>query len=552
VTATLDRPAKILGKTLPRIHTPPLPENLYHGKTFYQKETSIRVAAGDLKPDRTHGFAAIKFARDMLGLTLFPWQEWLLVHALELVYDDNGQDVYRFRIVIVEVGRQNGKSLLTIILALWHLFSLHSRTVIGTAQDLTKADDTWREAVAYAEADEELSELFDISGIFQGHPKTFTLHDGCEYRVASATRRGGRGFSGDFILMDELREHSNWESWSAVTNTMNARPRGQCWAFSNAGDATSVVLRYQRALAHRDLGWPDGEREFDGVLDDIDPEIEAFLQSEGANLKPGWFEWSAPPTASRKDMDALAQSNPSLNHTGITDNRPTTRTLLAVLASAPAYEYETEVMCRWATMGLGGPFPEGSWAASCNPEARPAEGAQSVMCVEVSARRNVTYIARATKKEDGGVLVGMRYHAPGTEWALETIAEDANRNTAVVVRADTGGSTLSMLETLTNGLSGTNIQVLEWKSGDLNVATSHMFDLLRDFTPENRTIEHRPHTELDMAATSAVEALKPGGGWVIDIRRSPTDTAPLYAAIGAVWGLAQMEGADYDVLQSIL
>ena len=174
------------------------------------------------------------------------------------------------------------------------------------------------------------------------------------------------------------------------------------------------------------------------------------------------------------------------------------------------------------------------------------------MCVEVSARRNVTYIARATKKEDGGVLVGMRYHAPGTEWALETIAEDANRNTAVVVRADTGGSTLSMLETLTNGLSGTNIQVLEWKSGDLNVATSHMFDLLRDFTPENRTIEHRPHTELDMAATSAVEALKPGGGWVIDIRRSPTDTAPLYAAIGAVWGLAQMEGADYDVLQSIL
>jgi hypothetical protein len=520
----------VLGCTLPRICTPPLPENC--------------DKHGELRKDRTHGYAAIKFAEDLLHLKLYPWQCWLLIHALELITDENGFDVYRFRIVLVEVARQNGKSLLTIVLALWHLFALHSRTVIGTAQDLTKADDTWREAVAYAEADEELSELFDASGIFQGHPKTFTLHDGCEYRVASATRRGGRGFSGDFVLLDELREHKNWESWSAVTNTMNARPRGQAWAFSNAGDASSIVLRYQRALAHRDLGWPDGEREFEGVLDDLDAELEAFLESQGADLKPGWFEWSAPPGAKRSDLQALAQANPSMNHVEVTEDCPTTRTLLSALKSNPAYEYETEVMCRWATLGLGGPFPEGSWEDTCKPEARPADGTAKVMCVEISARRNQTYIARAGYKQDGTFVVAIRYDHPGTEWVAEALAADADTTEMVVVRTEAGSSSSSLFEELERDLP---IPVKEWKGDDVNIAHGQMFDRLRD-----GTIEHLPHPGLDMAATSAIEALKPGGGWRIDIRRSPTDTAPLYAAIGAVWGLEQMVGADYDVLQSVL
>jgi hypothetical protein len=521
--------AVAVGKTEPRIYTQPLPQNCDNH--------------GNLRKDRTHGYAAIRFAEDCLHLKLFPWQRWLLIHALELITDENGIQVYRFRIVIVEVGRQNGKSLLTIVLALWHLFALHSGTVIGTAQDLTKADDTWLEAVGYAEADDELSELFDATGIFKGHPKTFTLHDGCQYRVASATRRGGRGFSGDFILMDELREHSNWESWSAVTNTMNARPRGQAWAFSNAGDASSVVLRYQRALAHRDLGWPDGEREFEGVLDDIDAGVEQLL-SQADDLKPGYFEWSAPPGARRDNLDALSQSNPSLNHVEVTDNCPTTRTLYSALASNPPYEYETEVMCRWATMGLGGPFPEGSWEKTCNAKARPAEDTKPVVCVEISARRNQTYIARAGKKEDGKFVVAISDDHPGTEWVVENLAAQGNSILAVVVRTEAGSSSLSLFEQLQRELI--NVQVLEWKAGNINVAHGQMFDRLRD-----GTIEHLPHGGLDMAATSAVEALKPGGGWTIDIRRSPTDVAPLYAAIGAVWGLEQMAAADYDVLQSV-
>lgn len=528
----------VQGKTEPRIYSKPL-RKLVPGteKRDYLDRT-------------TDGYAAIAFAKDVLGFDLFPWQEWLLIHALELIEDESGTLVYRFRIVIVSVGRQNGKTVIATILAMWHLFARDTQTIIGTAQDLSKANDTWLDVVGMAETcadelvDEQGNPLFSPDDIYHGNPRTFTLLNGKEYRVASATRRGGRGFSGDLILMDELREHHNWESWSSVTNTMNARPRAQAWAFSNAGDATSVVLRRQRAVAHKALDWPDGEREFDGVLDDTDDEL-AELLSGMEGLTPGWFEWSAPPGAKRNDLEALAQSNPSLNHIEISDECPTTRTLLAALAGSPAYEYETEVMCRWATMGVGGPFMEGSWEATCNPKARPANNSKKVVCVEVSQKRNQTYVVRAGLNEEGKTVGGVRYDHPGTEWVANALAQDRDSTEMVVVRTEAGSSAKTVFETLQRELTG--IRIEEWKSVDVDTAHTLLFDKLRD-----RTIEHLPHGGLDMAATSALESLKPGGGFRIDIKRSPTDTAPLYAFIGAVWGVEQMSGLNYDIMDSVL
>lgn len=547
-TATLDRPEHevVQGRTEPRIFTPPLPENLVDGDLF----------AGTYDPDCDHtdcdcwddrttdGYAAIAFAKDILKMPVMPWQEWLLIHALELIPDGFGGKVYRFRIVCVEVGRQNGKTVVATILALWHLFALHSQTVIGAAQDLSKADDTWADAVAMAESVELFEDLFTADGIFKGHPKTFTLLDGCEYRVAAkGAGDAGRGFSGDLILLDELRTHKDWKTWSAITNTMNARPEAQCWAFSNAGDATSVVLRYQRALAHRDLDWPDGEREFDGVLDEMDPEIAAMLEEIGVDLKPGWFEWSAPPSAKRGDLTALSFSNPSMNHTEIARKVPTTRTLLAACFGSPAYEVETEVMCRWATMGVGGPFPEGSWEETINRSARPSPDSIKVVCVEVSSKRSQAYIARAGMTADGQPVVGIRYDHPGTDWVVKTLEAEKNSFAAVVIRTDVGGATLTVVEEIKR-IPG--IKVIEWKAGDINVATGQMFDHLRD-----KTIHHLPHPGLDLAATTSVELVKPGGGFTIDIRKSPTDVGPLYAAIGAVWGLERETAALYNVLESV-
>lgn len=512
-------PQELLGYTEPRIYTP---------------------AKRELTPATTHGFAAIAFAEQMLHMKLFPWQEWLLLHALEL----NEDGTYRWRVIVCEVARQSGKTAILIVLALWHMYALRSRTVIGTAQDLANAEKVWKEAVALARSDEELAEMIPDDGVYLGHPKQFQIiHniDGreqtSEYRIASATRRGGRGFSSDLILMDELREHQSWDSWAAVTNAMNARPKAQCWAFSNAPDATGVVLRYLRALAHKELGWPDDDEDLQAaILGEVSalPEFEDMPEVE---FDTGFYEWSMAPGLPRNDPQGLMQANPSTNHTEVTENCITYRALISGLRTSPAHIAEAEICCRETTIGVGGPFPEGSWDGTLDRETepakqtKPADRSKIAVCVEVSNRRDQTYITRAGLTAEGKAVVGVWVDRAGTDWVIDYLKEQRKTFAAVVIR--TGAA--SPVGALLAEMQKHRLPVVEWKGNEIPAAHGQMFDRLRD-----GTIAHLPHPGLDTAATSAVERIMPGGGWVVDINKSPTDTAPLLAAIGAVWGLENL------------
>jgi hypothetical protein len=433
---------ELLGVTEPRIFTPPL---------------------GPLTAETSDGYAAIAFAEG-LGYRLFPWQKWLLLHALEL--DPYDRRLYRFRTVVCEVARQSGKSFAMLILALWHLYARDSRTVLGTAQDLSTSEKTWSEAVEIAQSDEELSAL--IERIQLGHPKSLKLITGPEYRVATASRRGGRGFSADLILLDELREHQGWDSWSATTKTMMARPRAQAWAFSNAGDATSIVLRYLRAQAHRQLGWPGGDGDKD-VLGDLTAELEEI--EGGADFPVGWFEWSAPPNAARTDVDAWAQANPSLNHTEVVENCVTTRALVHALRTDPPAVFDIECLCRWSSGGDVGPWPEGSWSATLDNAARPAAGSRQVVCVDVSWNRARTYVARCGHDADGAPVVGIQEDRPGTDWVLDWLIANRDSFEGIVIQSN-GAPVTSLQPDIENAHlpdgRAAELPVIAWKGTDLS------------------------------------------------------------------------------------
>ena len=514
----------VLGSTTPRIWTPPLDEH-------------VNPLTGELLEEYTDGPAAIEFARSILGVELFPWQTWFLNHALEL---DGSGTLYRFRIVICMVARQNGKTTVENILALWHMYALESGLVIGTAQNLDRSEEAWKDCLALAELQDDLNEMIEDRNF--GHPKFFNLDNGCEYRVVAASRRGGRGFSGDLILLDELREHHNWDSWSSVTNTMNARPFAQCFAFSNAGDELGVVLRYQRALAHRELGWPDGDDDADLLGDDsemfagVDP---ALLPEGWDEITTGFFEWSAAPGALRTDVWALAQANPAMNHSEVTLNCPTLRTLIAGMKGAPSSEIDTEILCRFVAGLAGGPFPPGSWEATRDAEATPGEDAEVVVCVEISTRRDAAFIARAGRYMQGVrdvAVVGIAEDRPGTDWLVRHLVDTRGTYRGLVIRSEAGAPTVNLLEDLRDALledgSPADLPIIEWAGSDVAAAHADITDRLAQ-----KAVEHLPHRGLDTAALSAVPLINPGGGWRVDIKKSPSDTAALYAAIGAVWGL---------------
>ena len=212
------------GITEPRVYTPPLRE--------LTEETSL-------------GFDVIRFATEILCLTLVPWQRWLFIHMFEIIGSFDGEWYFRFRTVVVIIARQNGKTFVGKILAAYFLYVFGVDLVLGTAQSIDQAEDTWAETVAMIEENEQLA--CEIEHVwYTNGSKRLSLTDGRNYRVKASSRRAGRGKSGDFVMLDELREHQDFQAWAAITKTTLARPMALVFCMSNAGDGTSVVLRHLR------------------------------------------------------------------------------------------------------------------------------------------------------------------------------------------------------------------------------------------------------------------------------------------------------------------
>ena len=96
----MKKQSEIYGKTEPRLYTPPLRE---------------------LTPETTLGHAAIAYAKEILGMDLYPWQEWELIHSMEIIGDLKGEWRFRFRIVVDMISRQNGKTVLSKVKASFFL-----------------------------------------------------------------------------------------------------------------------------------------------------------------------------------------------------------------------------------------------------------------------------------------------------------------------------------------------------------------------------------------------------------------------------------------------
>jgi phage terminase large subunit-like protein len=102
----------------------------------------------ELTPETTLGFDCIAFALHVLGVTLNPWQEYFIKRALEILPDGR----FRYRTVILLVARQNGKSLVMTVVALYMMIvSAPGELVLGTAQDLDTSEGTWSDAVDMVE-----------------------------------------------------------------------------------------------------------------------------------------------------------------------------------------------------------------------------------------------------------------------------------------------------------------------------------------------------------------------------------------------------------------
>lgn len=467
------------------------------------------------------------------------WQRWLLIHALELLPGTG--DVFRFRTVLLLVARQNGKSTLLTVLILWRMFQDGARMVLETHISLDHAKQAWEEAVAVAEA---IPELYDeIAKVNAGKGSELFLLDGGEkFKIASSNRRGGRGFRGDLIIFDELREHQDWKSWSATAKTTMARKRAQVWGVSNAGDLTSVVLRHLRSVAISAITG----KALAGVPEEIADDID--LDSIGL------FEWSAGttdgtidgPMRGIWDRDGWAQANPSMGLTDLDE-----RAIANAALTDPEWEFRTEVMCQFVNMAGAGPFPNGSWQACADTKAaRAARGVTrdpnrpACYGIDMSHDRSMVYIALAFWDTEGRIRVENVARSAGTGWVIPWLKSESRKVTPDHLAFQRRGASISSMwqEFVDAGLA-----VHPWGEGELSAWHGQFYDLVKvaaadeqskDETPEERfariRLTHGNQPALTLAALTAQIKAMGDGGWAVDRKSSPEDAAPLVAAIAAV------------------
>lgn len=490
------------GSETPRVFTPPLRE---------------------LTPATSKGFACIEFAEQILELTLLPWQRWLLIHALEL----NVDGTYRFRTVVLLVARQNGKSTVMLALALWRMYADGAPLVIGTAQNLDISEELWSAACEMAETIPELAEMIEHVDKTNGK-KALRLTTGERYKVAAASRRGGRGLSGDLVLLDELREHQSWDAWSAVTKTTMARARAQVWGASNAGDRLSVVLRHLRLLAHLALGDPDGINGSDAAgADAVDESL-------------GIFEWSAASGRDVFDREGWAEANPSLGFT-ISE-----RAIAAAASTDPENVFRTEVLCQWVDSVREGAFPAGVWEANRVDESYVVTGSP-VVAVDVRTGLRQSYAVVVAGASDGLDLIDVARYELGmdAQWADDYIVSEVSgicsRLGVDRVVVDKFGENAHLILRLQEaGLSVTQLD-----TGDMRNGLAALTDAL-----VNGRVKHKGQQPLDVAVLGA-EKRASGQGFLWSQARSSTDISPLRAATAAWWVFVNGSVSSGDPLDSM-
>lgn len=279
------RPAgAVLGRTEPRLWTPPLRK---------------------LTPATSYGFDAVKFARNDLRRPFDPWQEWLAIHGGEMLPDGRP----RFRIIIVLVARQNGKTEVLVVLSLFWQFVDAWPMILGTSTKLDYAKESWLKAVKLARMSPALDPLRPARWTrnTNGEQESWTTEE-ARYKIAASNEEGGRSLSINRLICDELRQHHSYEAWGAAEPACSPWDT-QIWALSNMGDDRSVVLNDYREDALKFIQWWD-ENGDEGIAELL---LAGDASAVPHDFRLGLFEWSSPEGSRPDDVEALAYANPNMN-----------------------------------------------------------------------------------------------------------------------------------------------------------------------------------------------------------------------------------------------
>ena len=513
---------ELLGKETPRLFTKPLRE---------------------LTPDTSFGFEAIEVSETLLGEKLYPWQKWFLEHSLELAPGSFTYDEFpklRYSTVLLLVARQCGKSFIMSRRLLWRLLmwqgpEVEPPLILGAAHKLPAALEIMELAARSMNRSKVHKEL--VTWNRGAGQQLLEFKNGSRYKCEAASDDGGRGLSVTDLAFDELRQQRDWEAWSALTNTTNARYSSQTIAVSNAGTDKSKVLRSLRKQALSRIS------DWEAHVESGDMSVEAFAGQHDTTL--GLFEWSAPDDCDIWDREGWAQAIPSLGHPDASGTVLVTEDSIASKAALvgadgkegiPEHVFRTENLCQFVVAAAEGPFPEEKILSCTDADSEVDPSSPLVVSVDTSHDRSMSYVAVAGYRDDGLPHVEVIAQRAGTEWVAKFVSQQLDFTPDALVLQGRGAPASSLIEYIEQE----GVEVTPCQGNDLTASGGQFSDRVM-----NETVRFREQESLRLALDDAVKKYL-GEVWVWNRAKSPVDVAPLCAVTMALWGL-EMLGVDGDV-----
>lgn len=475
----------------------------------------------------------------LAGLYLDPWQEMFLENAC-LLRDDQYVNPYtgdtEHKWAAFEVGltvsRQNGKGSVLEARELAGLFLFGERLIIHSAHQFDTSLEAFNRILFLLENTPDLER--EVKRVSRGHGEEgIELKTGQRLRFRTRTKGGGRGFTGDCIILDECM-YLDKSHIAALMPTMSARPNPQVWYTGSAGDEKST---HQGRVRHRALR--GGEKRL------LYAEYSAEVCS--AMCLPTCREHDDP-----ADPRVWAVANPAM---GIRVSQE------HIAAEFEAMDRETFCMERlsvgkypaeedgWAVI------PREAWERRHDPESRL--GDRFAIGVYTAPDRSMSCIVACGANQRGyrhleipGTAEFGDDHRPGIQWLLERIPQIVRNTRPAGVVIDPAGQAASIIPELEKEVRKIPGQEKfeVWSPSAREYAQS-CGDVYTGVCPKKDELPNIVHlNQVPLArALGGAKTRKLAELWAWDAMGSTTDSSPICAATAALYGFLRAENVPAPV-----
>ena len=472
--------------------------------------------------DTRLGEKAVKFCR-LAGMTLYPWQEQLLLDMLR-THRVGGDELFSAREVVVPLARQNGKGEVLVARELVGVYLLGEKTILHTAHFLDTALD------AAGRLWEVISENPALMGFWgdgkqprrmKGNGKESIqfpgLGDDAQIQFRTRTPKTGRGLSVELLVLDECFSLPNQINAGLESLTL-AKPNAQRVYIS------SPVDRFEH---------------FHGAVFSA----KRWAARDGAE-NVLYKEWSMEPGADPFDPETWAKTNPSLV------DAPKPGVQLVEIENKAASAKTSEVL-RDAfiveNLGTGNWVPRDGEDLDFVPiipvedwrkhtVVWPGDVGDVFLAVDVSPGAKTASVVSATRTASGGVFLSI---APDVGFDRDALVNGVAGTVEVVDPSGVMVDTKSPASTLVKPLELVGVRCDEMTWTTVKAATEEFLTLWN----EGR-ISHDGDERSERALLCAGFRETSGGRAFTPSREG--DITPLVAASFAVWAVQSLSVEDVE------